>query len=102
MRAVGGGEKVRRSGFTRKEQAVIDGSGEHRAFIGMPGQGMRVGTARKRIMRPARFLQRLQLAAKIVAEERDDLVDRVWRGRPPPPPPPSFSPPPPPPPTTTP
>ena len=70
MRAVGGGEKVRRGGFAGKEQPAIDGRGEHRALAGVARQRMRIGAAGEGIVRPARFRQRLQLAAKIVAEER--------------------------------
>jgi hypothetical protein len=36
---------------------------------------MRIGTAREAVMRPAGFHERLQLAAEIVAEKRDDLID---------------------------
>jgi hypothetical protein len=39
-RAMGGGEKVRRGGLARKEQAAVDGRGEHGALAGMAGQGM--------------------------------------------------------------
>src|SRR5271168_828543 len=81
MCAVGGGEKVRRGGFTRKEQPAIDRSGEHGALAGVARQRMRIGAAGEGIMRPARFLQRPQPAAKIIAEEGDDLVDRLRRNR---------------------
>src|SRR5579864_8259255 len=75
MRAMGGGEEVRRGGFSGKEQPAIDGRGEHGAFARVPGQSVRIGAAGERIERPARFLQRLQSPSKIAAEKRDDLVD---------------------------
>ena len=43
----------------------------------MAGQGVRIGAARERVVGPARFRQRLELAAKVVAEEGRDLVDAV-------------------------
>src|SRR5579864_4428421 len=81
MRAMGGGEEIRRGGFTGKEQPAVDGRGEHGAFAGMPGQSMRIGAAGETIERPARFLQRLQSSSKIAAEKRDDLVDRLCGDR---------------------
>src|SRR5579872_57287 len=81
MRSMGGGEEVGRGGFTGKEQPAIDRRGEHGAFAGVPGQGMRIGAAGERIERPVRFPQRLQSSSKIAAEKRDDLVDRLCGDR---------------------
>src|ERR1700756_4736824 len=81
MRAVGGGEEVRRGGFSGKEQPAIDGRGEDCAFAGVSGQSMRIGAAGEAIERPARFLQRLQSRSKIAAEKRDNLVDRLCGDR---------------------
>src|SRR5579884_4291747 len=71
-----GGEKLRRGRFTGKEQASIHRRGKHGAFAGVARQRVGIGAARKGIVSPARFPERLQLAAEIIAEKRDDLVDR--------------------------
>ena len=69
-----GGEKVRRGGLAREEQPVIDGCREHGTFAGVAGQRVGIGAAGEGIMGPARFPQRFQLAAEVVAEETCDLV----------------------------
>jgi len=61
---------------SRKEQAVVDRRRENRAVACVAaGERMRIGTTREGVMRPAGFHERLQLAAEIVAEKRDDLID---------------------------
>ena len=60
-----------------REQAILDRCGQYFAFVGMTGQRMRIGTARKRIVRPARFRKRRQFATIIVAEQLRDFVDRL-------------------------
>src|SRR5438045_1997881 len=70
-----GGEEVRRRRFARKEQAAIDRRGKHRALAGMPGQGMRIGASRERVLPPAGFGERFELSTKVIAEQVHDLVD---------------------------
>src|ERR1700753_2119336 len=72
-----GGEETRRGGFAGEEQAVVNGGGEHGALAGVAGERMRIGAARKRVVAPARFPEWRQFAAKIVAEQGRDLVDRL-------------------------
>ena len=66
-----------RRGFSREEQPAVDRGCQHGALAGMAGQGVRVGAAGERVVGPARFAERFQLAAEVVAEEGDDLVDAV-------------------------
>ena len=63
-----GREKIRAGGLACEEQPPIDGGGEYRAVAGVTGQRVRIGAARERVVRPARFRQRFQLAAKVGAE----------------------------------
>src|ERR1700744_4324378 len=79
MRAVGGGEEVRRGGLSSKKQPAIHGRGEDCSLAGMPRPRMRIGAAGEGVMRPARFLQGPQLAAKVIAEEGHDPADRRCR-----------------------
>ena len=69
-RPMRGREKIRRGRFARKEQPPIDRRGQHGALAGMAGQRVRIGAAREGVVGPARFRERLQLAAEVVAEER--------------------------------
>src|SRR6516225_570708 len=55
MRAMCGREEIRRGGLSSKEQAVVDGCGEHGALMGLSWKGVRIGAAGEGIMRPARF-----------------------------------------------
>src|SRR6185312_16528482 len=82
MRAMRGREEIRRGGFAREEQAAVYRGGEHGALAGMAGECVGIGAAGEGVVGPARFLQRLELAAEIVAEEGHDLVDRMRGDRP--------------------
>src|SRR6516165_3704403 len=75
LRPMGGGEKIRRGRFAGKEKSAVERRGEHGAGAGVARQRMRVGAAGERVLRPARFRQRLQAAAIIRAEHRHDFVD---------------------------
>ena len=68
-------EEIRRGRFPGKEQPAVDRCGEDCAITGVPGQRVRIGTPRPRIVRPARFRKRFQLASEFVSEETGDLVD---------------------------
>src|SRR5690349_20928118 len=73
---MGGREKVRRGGLAGEEQPVVDGRGQHSPLICMAWQRVRIGAAGEAVVSPARFGERAQLAAKIIAEIPRDLVDR--------------------------
>ena len=72
-----GRKKSRRGRLSREEQPVIDRCCQHRALVGVAGQRVGVGAAGKGIVGPARFRERLEFAAKIIAEEAHDLIDTI-------------------------
>ena len=76
LAAVRGGEIVDRAGLAREEQPVVDRRGEHRPAIGLAGQRIRIGAARKGSAPQRECRIGLSRAGERAAEKADQLGHR--------------------------